>query len=310
MVLASSMAVTLVEQMAESQNLTEELIDLQARAWAERGNAHRVADDWVSAEVDLVRALDLFSRGTGNPLLLARLMDLTASLYTDQRRFEEARRLLDWVHAIYLKMGDAHSAARALISKGYSLGVALESEEAVKLLRQGILLAEPSRDPKLIFLALHNLLWFLLDCGQVAEVEGLLPHMKDLYAVYAEGLAELRAQWLEGRVAAGVGDDERAERTFLRVREGFRLGERPYDTALVSLDLAAVWLRQERIPEIKDLIDETVKIFRALNIQREAIGALLMLRAALRKNQATATLLLSVTRELRRLEQGPRPKLA
>jgi tetratricopeptide (TPR) repeat protein len=299
------MAVAIAERMDTSHNIAEELADLRARAWAELGNAHRVVDDLPASEDALARALDLSGHGSGDPLLLARLMDLTASLYTDQRRFDEARRLLDGVHAIYLNMGDTHSAARALISKGYSLGVALESEAAVDLLRQGILLADAGREPKLIFVAVQNLLWFLFDCGQIAEVAKLLPQVREFYPVYAEGSVGSRAEWLEGRVAASLGEDERAEKILLQVREGFRIGERSYDTALVSLDLAAVWLRHGRTAEIKELVDETVTTFRALNIQREVIGALLMLREALRKNRATAALLQTVARELRRLERLP-----
>jgi hypothetical protein len=74
---------------------------------------------------------------------------------------------------------------------------------------------------------------------------------------------------------------------------------------MVSLDLAAVWLRQGRTAEIKELVDEMVAVFRSRNIQREAIGALLMLRTALRKDQATAALLQAVSTELRRLERLP-----
>ena len=44
--------------------------DLEARAWAEFGNAHRVADDEVTAEADLAHALARSSQGTGDPCSL------------------------------------------------------------------------------------------------------------------------------------------------------------------------------------------------------------------------------------------------
>jgi tetratricopeptide (TPR) repeat protein len=308
MILAASFAVVLAERMASSQGGPEELADLQAGAWAELGNAHRAADDLASAEAALARALDLSGHGTGDPLLLARLMDLTASLYTEQRRFEEAHRLLDWVYAIYRRAGDKHLAARALISKGISVGLAFESEKAVDLLERGILLVDAARDPKLTLAAVHGLLWYLLDCGQVAEVETLLHQVRGLYMAYGEPLVQLRAQWLEGRVAADRGEDARAAQTLLQVRAGFQEAELPYTAAMASLDLAAVWLRQGRTVEIQQLVDEMVAIFRARNIQREAIGALLMLRQALQKDQATAALLRTVATELRRLERLPAQK--
>lgn len=305
MTLAASLAVTLAERLDANREGQPALADLKAQAWAELGNAQRVGDDLATAEASLARALQFAGEGTGEPRVLARIMDLTASLYTDQRRFAEAHRLLDWVYSIYWQVGDTHSAARALISRGLSLGAAFESEKAVAFLRQGILLADAAREPRLIFQAVHSLLWFLLDCGQVAEVERLLLVAKELYEVHAQGLVAPRAQWLEGRVAAGLGQDGRAEQAFLQVRESFRQARRPYDTALVSLDLAAVWLRQGKTAEVKDLVDEMVAIFQALNIQREAIGALLMLKTALRQDQATAALLQTVAAELRQLERAP-----
>jgi len=303
MVLTASLAVTFAQRLDASQGEPAELADLQALAWAELGNAHRVADELPAAEATLARALDCSSRGTGDPLLLARLMDLTASLYTDQRRFEEAHRLLDGVYAIYSRMGDQHAAARALVSKGISTGYALESEEAVGLLEQGILQADAARDPKLILAAVHSVLWCLLDAGRVDEVGTLLHEIRDLYAVHGERFDELRARWLEGRVAAGQGREEEAEQAFRHVQEGFQQAELTYDAAMASLDLAAVWLSQGRTTEIRSLIDEMVGIFRARNIRREALGALLMLREAVHKDQATATLLQSVAREFRLLER-------
>jgi tetratricopeptide (TPR) repeat protein len=304
--LTASLATRLAERLEARPGRSDRLADLQARAWAELGNVTRVADDLSVAEAALARALDLSACGTGDPRLLARIMDLTASLYTDQRRFAEARRLLDGVYTIYHRLGDTHSAARALISKGISAGAALQSEEAVGLLQRGICLADAAREPRLIFQAVHSLLWGLLDCGNVAEVEKLWDQVQELYSVYAEGAVALREQWLEGRVAAGLGKDERAERVFLRVRRGFREAERHYDAALVSLDLAAVWLRQGRTTEILESVEEMIAIFRSLDIQREALAALLMLRGALEKDQATAALLQAVSAEIRRLERQPK----
>lgn len=304
LIMTASLAVAFADKVADGST-PEELADLQARAWAELGNAYRVADDFPAAEMALARSLDLYNCGTGSPLLFARLMDLTASLYTDQRRFPEAYRLLDCVYAIYSHMGDRQSAARALISKGISTGYALEPEEAVRLLAQGIQQIDAARDPKLMLAAAHGLLWCLLDAGRVDEVERLLGQVRGLYAVHGEHFDEVRAQWLEGRVAAGQGREEEAEQIFLHVRNVFMQDKQPYDAALASLDLAAVWLQQRRTTEIRLLVDEMVEIFRARNIRREALGALLMLHEAVQKDQATTALLQRVAVEFRRLERFP-----
>jgi tetratricopeptide (TPR) repeat protein len=305
MVLAASLAVVFAERMDTDQGEPASRADLQARAWAELGNAHRVADDLSSAEAALAHALKLSGRGTGDALLLARIMDLTASLYTDRRRFAEAHRLLDWVYTIYRNAGETHLAARALISKGISVGLAFESEEAVKLLQQGIRLMDPARDPKLTFSAVQGLLGFLVDCGRATEVRDLWHEARKFLGAFPERFVKVRARWLEGRIAAALGEDVRAEQAFLEVRESFRGAGQPYDMALVSLHLAAVWLRQGRTAEIKEAVDEMVAIFRSRNIRREAIGAMLMLREALQRDQATAALLQAVAAELGRLERFP-----
>jgi hypothetical protein len=64
-------------------------------------------------------------------------------------------------------------------------------------------------------------------------------------------------------------------------------------------------LRAGRTAETRRVIDETISIFRARKIRREAIGMLLMLREALQKDQATEALLRTVAAELLQLQEIP-----
>ncbi len=305
MVLAASLAVQIAERLVSGSDVDPETADLQARAWAELGNARRVADHLSAAASDLAKALDLAGLGTGDPRLLARLMDLTASLYTDQRRFDEAIRLLDCVHAIHLHCGDCHAAGRALISQGIALGYAFESERALGYLVEGLRQIDASREPRMALAATHNLLWCLVDCGRSAEAQILLEDLRGLYAAHGERFDDLRARWLEGRIAASLGDDERAELFLLRVRAGFEGASLLSDVALVSLDLSALWLRQGRTGEVRHMVDELVAVFRSNGIRRETIGALLMFKEAMQKDQVTDSLLRTVTAEIWRLERSP-----
>ena len=301
MVLTATLAANLAERLDPGPFDAQAVADLQARAWAELGNARRISDDLAAAESDLARALELAGNGTGDPLLLARVMDLTASLYTDQRRFEEARFLQDAVYSIYRKEGDTHSAGRALISKGLSRGYAFDVEEAVQLFCQGLGLIEANRDPKLVLVTLHNLIWCLVECGRAEEADQLFAHSRELFSSYVERLDGIKANWLEGRIAAGVGDDRRAEERFREARASFEQAKLFYEVALVSLDMAALWLREGRTAEIMGLLDETIAIFRTRKIHREAIGTMLVLRKALQKDQATESLIRAMAVELQRL---------
>lgn len=308
MVAAAALAVSLGERIAPELRGPQALADLQARAWAARGNARRVADDLQGAEADLARALERTGLGTGNPRLLARLMDLTASLRTDQRRFDEAFQLLDWVHALHLELGESHEAGRALISKSNAAAYALDLEEAVRLLGQGLALIDADREPMLALAVVHNLLSHLVDAGKLAEAARLFGESRALYASCGGRLEQLKARWLEGRISSGLDDPSGAELAFREVRAGFEEADLPYDMALVSLDLAALWLEQSRNQEIRLLLDETVETFRARGIRREAIAALLMLRQAFERQRATAALLRTVASELLRLESEPAPR--
>lgn len=301
MVLTAALAANLAERLEPSALGAQALADLQARAWAELGNARRVSDDLAGAESGLSLAFERADSGTGDPLLLARIMDLMASLYTDQRRFEEARFLQDSVYSLYLRAGDTHSAGRALISKGLSRGYAFEVEEAVQLFSQGLGLIDANREPKLVMAALHNLIWCLVECGRAEEADQLFAYSRELFSSYVERLDAIKANWLEGRIAAGVGDDERAEERFREARESFEQAKLYYEVALVSLDMAALWLREGRTAEIMSLLDETIAIFRARKIHREAIGTMLVLRRALQKDQATEALIRGMATELQRL---------
>lgn len=305
LVLTASLAVSMAERLDDGSHGTAELADLQARAWAERGNARRVADDLAGAEADLSRALERAARGTGDVLLLARLMDLTASLYTDERRFAEACQLLDAVYTIYHREGDWQAAGRALISKGVSTGYAFNVEEAVHLISQGIGLIDAGRDPKLAMVGIHNLIWCLVECGRAPQANQLFTHSRKLFFSYTERLDAIKTTWLEGRIAAALRDDERSEQRFLEARASFEEAKLPYEVALVSLDMAALWLRTGRTAEVKSLIDETISIFRDRKIRREAIGMLLVVREAFQKEEATETLLRTVAAELLRLEDVP-----
>jgi tetratricopeptide (TPR) repeat protein len=298
----ASFAVSLAERI-EPHEQNAELPDLQARAWAELGNARRVAGDLAEAESDLGRAMRRAEQGSGDRGLLVQLMDLTASLLVDQQRFAEAMQLLDGVERMHRSAGDLHAAGRALVSKGTAAGLGLNPQEAVRLLIEALQLLDARRDPDLVFMTVHNLLSYLVDCGRSTEAARLYAQSRVLYARYPGRLDRLKARWLEGRIAAAQGDDTTAEAAFQEVQTGFAAVDLPYDAALASIQLADIWLRTGRTREIKGLVDEMVTIFRAHNIRREVIGALLMLREACEREGATVALLRTVTRELQRLER-------
>jgi len=308
MVFLAALAVGVAERLdprVSSPAGPAEIADLRARAWGELGNARRVANDLLGAEAALERSLACAEEGSGEPLLLARLLDLAASLHSDQRRFETAFQLLDLVHQIYWQHGERHLAGRALISKGNYLLLNNDPEAALRLIVSGLDLVDRRRDPALILAAVHGIIDITVRLERFEEAQHLLRASRRLYYEYADELNFLKLRWVEGKINAGLGNLSRAEAAFQEIRDGFRAHEMPYHLAVASLDLAAVWLSQGRTAELRDLVEEMVGTFQAFGIHREAIAALLMLQEAVVAERATAALLRSVAAQLQRLQYEP-----
>ena len=293
-------------QSLDRQSYGEALVaDLQARAWAELANAFRVSEDFGSSEDALTRGRDVYERGTGDLLVLARLIDVEASLRTYQRRLGEALKLLDRLNRLYVRLGDTHLAGRALIKKGINTAYAGRPDEAVSLLRNGLAQLSPERDPQLIGIAEYSLLHALVDGGEFHEAGKLLLScgLREAFATEPLNLAKLR--WLEGKVFAGFGKLARAQEVYLEVRSSFLQVGRDYESALAGLNLASVWLRQGKTSQVRELAEELVLTFEEAGVRSEALKAVRFLREACRRESATPALAETVGVFLRRLEWQP-----
>jgi tetratricopeptide (TPR) repeat protein len=286
-----------------------QVADFQARAWAEVANAYRVIGDHGKADRMMARAVGCRARGTGDPRILARMADLGASLACAQRRFEEAFRLLDVAHATYLELGDTHAAGRVIISRGLYAGYTGDPLEGIRYLVHGLNTIDRAREPKLAFQALHNILLLRVELGEYEEARRTLRQMQPLYERYLSDLEQVKVRWMEGRIAAGLGELDEAEAAFLQASQDFDRAGMGYRAALVSLDLVAVWLRQGRTAEIRHLVAELMATFRAVGVEREALAGILLLRDAVECEQATLELLQLIAISLGKLDGRAAPPL-
>lgn len=305
MVLLAERAVAIAEGLDPMEYGRELAGDLTARAYVELSNAYRVADDLETAERMLRRAVDWSSRGTQDPLLLARIMRLAAALRGSQRRFPEALCLLDAVYTLYERHGDRSNAGRALISKGLYTGYNNDPEGAIRFLYAGIAMINPATDPKLVLSAVHNLVNFLADCGRFDEAHRLLRRSRRAYFAAGDRLNLIKLSWVEGKIYAGLGKLDRAEEAFRKAREEFESLGLSYSVALVSLDLSAVLLEQGKSREGAELVEQMIAIFRSRRVAREALAALLLLKDSLEAQRNSLTLLQTVRVYLKRLESKP-----
>lgn len=278
---------------------------LLARAWAQYGNALRIRSDHAGAEEAFRQAEARLGAGWIPPLDRARVLDLQASLYRDQRRFAEAGHALDRVIALYQELGQWHLLGRTLKQRSMICGEAGDLESEIVLLRRALDLLDPQEEPRTFLAARHNLILALNESGRSREAFVLLFHTRPLYLKMGDRMNLLRLRWVEGSVALGLGRIEQAAAAFREVRDSFvELGV-DYDAALVSLDLAATYILQGHTAEVRQLAAETLTVFQARSIHREALAALIFFCQAAEMHQAGLGLVRRVSEFLKKVQSDP-----
>ncbi len=273
----------------------ERVNDLRARAWAVLGNAQRIRADFRPADEDFVRAERLLRKGTGDPLEKAQLLLLKASLRGNQQRFREAFRLLDRVLAIGGKLADERLRGKALIMKGFQLGVAGHPEAAIRHLAAGLCTVDAKSDQRLFMSAQHNLALYLTESGRHEEAARLLESARPLYHEVGDRMSLLRLRWLEGKIAIALGRFGHAEETLRGVLKELVEHELGFDAAMLSLDLASIYAQQGRSAEMRRLAEEMIPLFQSRDIHREAIAALLVFHQAAQMESVTLNLIRDVS---------------
>jgi tetratricopeptide (TPR) repeat protein len=305
MVSLARAAVNVARRLNPRRFAPELRADLEAWAWGELANALRARDDLDEAERAFGTAFDLFDQGTGAPHLKARLYDLHASYLGTRRRFGLAFEALDTARATYLELGESHLAGKALVVKAVYTFYSGRPEEAIRLNEEGSKRIRKGLDPDLDFSVILNHLLFLVDCGRCSEAKkALFLLQKDIQRLNGR-IQRLRLRWIQGRISAGLGEWESAEQAFTEVKDGLEEAGMGFHAALASLDLALLWMRQDRYAEAEDLALETVEVFVALRVRREAFGALMILKDAFEKQTATVSLLEDVVGYLRWSQVDP-----
>ena len=247
---------------------------LQGYAWAFVSNARRVANDMQEAEDAFARVWQLWKEEdlSAYPFVLnkARLFDLEASLRRDQRRFAEALEL----HDRALAASRPEEVGYRLVNKAKVEEELGDFEGALATLQQAVPLIEEQGEPRLIFVLRFNSAVNLLHLGRMDEAEELLAVAGAAAVSLGNELDLLRVRWLESRVHTGHGRTTEAIVSFDGVRREFAARGMAYDAALATLELASLYLEEERTREVKALAREMAPIFQAQGIHREALAAL------------------------------------
>ncbi len=198
-------------------------------------------------------------------------------------------------------MGERHAAGRILISAGLFTGYEGEHEEGILLIHRCLREIDRNRDPGLVYSAFQNILLFTVEMEEYEEALDLLNLLRPLVRERAGRVDQVKVVWIEGKIAAGLGESERAEKLLSQAQAKLEEAGLLYIAALAGLDLAALLFEEGRTVELGLLVREMVETFRRLKVEREAIAAVLLLKRAMARDRLSLELLGKVKDILRRI---------
>jgi tetratricopeptide (TPR) repeat protein len=280
--------------------------DARALGWAMVANGRRLAGDFFGAERTFQSAVAFLDVGTGSPLERAELSSLLASLRAEQSRFKEAIRLLRRAASNYRKLALPREEGSILVQLGHTAYLSGDAARALRFYEGALESLDPEHDRWLRFLAHHNIATCLNASGASADARRYMDEIAPLYDEFAEDRSmQLRRRWMEGRIAAGLGQRHEAIATLTAVQRVFVEQDKAFETAQVMLDLAAVYLEAGELKRVQRLAREMYPVFRSQDIHREAIAALLLFERAVTAETATVALAQDVARYLNRARNNP-----
>jgi len=298
-----AMALAELALYAAERVLGEVSLRCQGFARGFMANALRVANQFRLAGTLFTEARKLWDAGTASDPALSEacLLGLEASLCRAQRLFDEALALLDKA----LDLNDLRETFNLLLEKSHLQHTKGQYQEALATLDAAELRIDSQRDSRSRFAVQFNRAANLSRLSLYSEAQKLLPTIWDLAASLQGDLHLLRLRWLAAGIAAGLGDEDLAVRSLHEVRRDFANLENPIDAALVSLDLAEIYLKHERWREVRVLAEEMIQLFQDQGVHREAIASLLLFRQAVEREDATVDLIRRLAQYLREAERDP-----
>lgn len=279
---------------------------LRLKAQAYLANALRIRGDMRGSEEAFAKTTLLLEDGGAlNPYERAEVLSLKASLYKDLARFEEADQLLEEITEVYTQAGDQHQLGRTLLQRSAVLGrMALcnagDYGEATRTLRAGLERLDPRREPRVVLNARITLAHQLNLDGRNDEADEALEQVRAPLERLGERLSIARIRTVEGHIAVSRDQQDRAEEAFLAAREIYLEQGVGVDVALLSLQLALIYVNQGKTSLVREMTEEILFLLRSQNMSPEIMAALVLFQHAAEREIATAGLIQEITHYIER----------
>ncbi len=258
------------------------------RAYGVLASAYRATGQHDAAESEYRRAARIADSEALSPVARADLSLRLAVFRTRRDRFAEALDLVDAAEEAYRQADDGRRLAKAHSVRGYILNEAKRYPAAIPWHGKALSLALELQRAKpaapadvaalarVVEAARVNMAWAVAHAPR-GFASGSLDYIDRAYRELRgqrNSLTRHLLQWTEGSIFLRMNRPDRAEKRFNVARRGFVRLEVPWETALVSLDLAALYRADERWKELETLAADTFGRFCELCADFEAIAAL------------------------------------
>lgn len=257
-------------------------------------NSVRVLGELPRSEKEMQLAVELWEAGE-DPLGVldpGKVPELVASLRLSQRRPAEALRLLLEVAPISRR--PAHVAlkqAKALTDLG-------EYEEAEAMLIEAGRMLEGLGEPRLKNVQQYGLCDVRVRLGRHREAAELLPEIRRSVKSLRDELDSYRVRWIEGRIARGLGEPEKALEALEEAAGGLDRHKMLYDAALARFEIATLHLEMGKAALAAEIAGELAQRFASCGDFEEAKRALELFVEAAAEERATSELACAVLKYL------------
>jgi AraC-like DNA-binding protein/tetratricopeptide (TPR) repeat protein len=306
-VVLAELALASIEASAEV--LGDDAANHLAEAWARVGNARRLASDYPGAAKAFAHAWGVWQqpRSLYRPEIEAEISIRESALRMNQRHFDHAAELADTAVRLARSLESPQKLAQFLIQRG---SVSLYNGDAARALiayQEARDVAKASGEIYFEFSAHTGCCLALIACKSYREATAVLERAADICNQLADGVFHHQVQWLHALLASNQNQHGQVVAHFQQARTGFIRARAMDYAAVVSLDLALLYHRNGQLDDLVPLLTEALPALEALQIDREYLAAVKLLRQALIKGTVSKRLLGRVRDFLRTSIPVPHP---
>jgi len=251
--------------------------DACVAAWIQLGNANKVLSRFRAAETAFDRARLHLEKSSGTPALAALFWETFGGLRRNQRRFSEAAEALCQAQSFLEQSGKPEELARCFICQAINYSYMPDPEKAAERAQMAVRLLPGDADPKLIYSAVHTLVFNLVDAGRPDEAAECLLEAEEILDSQNDPLLAAKRTWLRAHLDVAFGLAS-AEVHFKKAARAFERYDLHYEQAQVLLQLALFYSTKNRDRDMYETLDAILPVFKVLGIRREALMCRLLAR--------------------------------